>query len=48
MAAELGLSGKTVEWHLSRVSRKLGVRSQSELAALFARGTGERIGEAVE
>ncbi len=28
MAAELGLTPKSVEWHLSRVSRKLGAPSQ--------------------
>lgn len=32
LAAELGLTVKTVEWHLSRVYRKLGVRSSAELA----------------
>jgi DNA-binding CsgD family transcriptional regulator len=34
-AAELGLSVKTVEAHLSRVYRKLGVRSRSQLVALL-------------
>lgn len=29
----LGLSAKTVEWHLSRVLRKLELRSRVELAA---------------
>jgi hemoglobin len=48
VAAELGFSAKTVEWHLSRAFRKLDVRSREDLAALFAGGTGERIGEAVE
>lgn len=48
VAEELGLSAKTVEWHLSRASRKLGVRSWNDLAALLARNTGERTGEAVE
>lgn len=48
VAAEVGLSDKTVEWHLSRASRKLGVRSRDDLAALFARTTGDRIGETVE
>jgi DNA-binding CsgD family transcriptional regulator len=33
IADELGLSPRTVEWHLSRVYRKLGVRSRAELAA---------------
>ena len=38
VAAELEISAKTVEWHLSRVYRKLGVRSRVELAALGAGG----------
>lgn len=33
IAEALGLSEKTVEWHLSRVLRKLGRRSRVELAA---------------
>ena len=33
IAARLFLSGKTVEANLSRVYRKLGVRSRTELAA---------------
>ena len=48
VAAELALSAKTVEWHLSRAFRKLGVRSREDLTALFAPGSGERIGEAAE
>ncbi|MEA2123294.1 MAG: hypothetical protein QOI80_76 [Solirubrobacteraceae bacterium] len=32
VAAELFLSPKTVEWHLGRVYRKLGVRSRADLA----------------
>ncbi len=36
VAAALFLSPRTVEHHLSRVYRKLGVRSRSELAARFA------------
>lgn len=48
VAAELELSPRTVEWHLSRAFRKLGVRSREGVAAVFAGGTGERIGEAVE
>jgi LuxR family transcriptional regulator, maltose regulon positive regulatory protein len=43
VALELDLSTKTVEWHLSRALRKLGVRSQDELAELLARATGEAI-----
>jgi DNA-binding CsgD family transcriptional regulator len=35
IAAELELSHKTVESHLSRVYRKLNVRSRTELAARF-------------
>jgi DNA-binding CsgD family transcriptional regulator len=38
VAAELFLSPKTVEFHLGRVYRKLGVRSRTELAALVAEG----------
>jgi hypothetical protein len=36
VARELILSTKTVEWNLSKVYRKLGVRSRSELAARVA------------
>jgi DNA-binding CsgD family transcriptional regulator len=36
VAAELVISVKTVEHHLSRIYAKLGVRSRSELAALLA------------
>ena len=35
VAAELFVSEKTVEHHLSRVYAKLGVRSRTELAAAF-------------
>lgn len=38
VAAELFLSPKTVEFHLSRVYRKLGIRSRTQLAALAADG----------
>jgi DNA-binding CsgD family transcriptional regulator len=34
VAAELYISPKTVQFHLTRVYAKLGVRSRSELAAL--------------
>jgi DNA-binding CsgD family transcriptional regulator len=36
VAAELFLRPKTVEWNLSKVYRKLGVRSRSELAAVWS------------
>ena len=37
VAATLFVSRKTVEAHLTRVYRKLGVRSRTELAAEFTR-----------
>ncbi|MDW5594797.1 BREX system ATP-binding domain-containing protein [Conexibacter stalactiti] len=40
VAATLFLSEKTIEHHLSRVYAKVGVRSRTELAAVFARATG--------
>ena len=39
VAAEFFLSPKTIEFHLSRVYRKLGIRSRTALAALVADGT---------
>ena len=33
VAGRLGVSPKTVEWNLTKVYRKLGVRSRTELAA---------------
>lgn len=39
VAAEMMLSVKTVQFHLTRVYAKLGVRSRAELAA---RSTGHR------
>jgi DNA-binding NarL/FixJ family response regulator len=36
VAAALHLSARTVEWNLSKVYRKLGVRGRTELAAAFA------------
>jgi ATP/maltotriose-dependent transcriptional regulator MalT len=38
VAAELFLSPKTIEYHLGRVYRKLGIRSRTELASLVAEG----------
>lgn len=34
-AAELYISAKTVQYHLTHVYSKLGIRSRSELAARF-------------
>jgi len=36
VARELFISPKTVEWNLSKIYKKLHVRSRSELAAKFA------------
>ncbi|HJS95008.1 MAG TPA: LuxR C-terminal-related transcriptional regulator, partial [Solirubrobacteraceae bacterium] len=41
IAAELHLSPKTVEWNLSKIYRKLGVRSRTELAATLVRAGAE-------
>lgn len=38
VAAELFLSPKTIEFHLARVYRKLGIRSRAELATAVATG----------
>ena len=38
VAAKLFLSPKTIEFHLGRVYRKLGIRSRTELARLAAEG----------
>jgi DNA-binding CsgD family transcriptional regulator len=38
VAAELGVSAKTVEWHLSRLYRRLGVRSRTELSVRLLQG----------
>ena len=38
VAAAVHVSLKTVEWNLSKIYRKLGVRSRTELAARFKSG----------
>lgn len=38
IAAALGLSPKTVEWKLTRIYRKLGFRSRTQLALHIASG----------
>jgi DNA-binding CsgD family transcriptional regulator len=43
VAEELGLSPRTVEWHVSRALRKLGAGSQEDLTALL--GNTQRIGK---
>jgi DNA-binding CsgD family transcriptional regulator len=40
VAGELFMSPKTVEAHLSRIYRKLGIRSRAELAHKLARQSG--------
>ena len=40
IARELELSPKTIEWNLTRIYRKLDVRSRTELAAKFASALG--------
>jgi DNA-binding CsgD family transcriptional regulator len=42
VARALFLAPKTVEWNLSRIYRKLGVRSRTELAAWLAAGSRDR------
>lgn len=42
VASELFVSMKTVQYHLTRIYAKLGVRSRTELAALRAPGSGAR------
>lgn len=42
VAAALHVSPRTVEWNLSKIYRKLGVRGRTELAAAVA-ATGEDI-----
>jgi DNA-binding CsgD family transcriptional regulator len=45
VAAELFLSPKTIEFHLSSIYRKLGIRSRTELAGLVAERTGDFPGD---
>jgi DNA-binding CsgD family transcriptional regulator len=45
VAAELHLSARTVEWNLSRVYRKLGVRSRTELAVVIGAHVVPALGE---
>ncbi len=42
IAESVGLSRRTIEWHLSRIYRKFAVRSRTELAARFAAGAPTR------
>lgn len=42
VAAELFLSGKTVQYHLTRIYAKLGVRSRTELAARYTAAPEDR------
>lgn len=44
IAAELRIAHRTVEWNLTRIYRKLGIRSKVELAARVA-GTPWAAGE---
>jgi DNA-binding CsgD family transcriptional regulator len=46
VAAELHLSARTVEWNLSKLYRKLGVRSRTELAAAAQEKPGSGSGPA--
>jgi DNA-binding CsgD family transcriptional regulator len=48
IAAALELSPKTVEWTLTRVYRKVGVRSRTELALRLATGETPWAAEAAE
>jgi DNA-binding CsgD family transcriptional regulator len=45
VAAELFLSPKTIEFHLSSIYRKLGIRSRTELAGLVAEGVHSATGD---
>jgi DNA-binding CsgD family transcriptional regulator len=40
VAGELFISPKTVQWNLSKIYRKLGIRSRGELAARLAQQGG--------
>jgi DNA-binding CsgD family transcriptional regulator len=42
VARELFMSPKTVEWNLSKIYKKLHVRSRAELAARFAKQAASR------
>ena len=48
VAEDLFLSPKTVEFHLGRVFRKLGIRSRTELAVLVAEGRVDSLGGELE
>lgn len=48
IARTLGLSPKTVEWKLTRIYRKCGVRSRTELALRIATGEIPWAGEPAE
>jgi DNA-binding CsgD family transcriptional regulator len=45
VADAVGLSRRKVEWYVSRIYRKLGVRSRTELAARFATAAPRRRAE---
>ena len=46
IATELGLGRKSIEWHLARVYRKLGVGSRPELLAALAASAGKETSDA--
>jgi DNA-binding CsgD family transcriptional regulator len=41
IARRLGIASKTVEWNLTRLYRKLGVSSRTQLAVAVTRGSGD-------
>jgi DNA-binding CsgD family transcriptional regulator len=43
IAERLLMRPKTVEWNLTRIYRKVGVRSRTELAVLAVRGGAEAV-----